>query len=299
MMQFWRNRSRIVSAVLMLSVAGLMLQAAPPADAAGRGGQGGFFDQLISIFAPSAATPAPAPQPAASRRADPLYPYSGASKPAPRQSAVYRTVCVRLCDGYYWPVSEATPESRFRRDSSVCESSCSQEAKLYYAPRGDSDATLLMGLDGKPYTDLATAFLYRKALQPQCQCKPGPWADSEIARHKQYAADAAAKEQQVAMSEPPPTTPTDDAAPLPDTDGQLGNAAAVAADGAITAHADALPAALRPMADPARATPAVVKPRRAAKPNKPVARAQPAYSDPLSFATETVDSASHRYIPLR
>ena len=294
-----------MTALLAVALAGLSLQSVSPAGAASRGGQGGFFADLLSVFAPTAPKPAvAAPQPVSSRHADPLYPYSGAGKAQPRQSPAYRTVCVRLCDGYYWPVSEAATESRFRRDSNTCESSCSQPAKLYYAPQGDSDASQLIGLDGKPYTSLETAFLYRKALQPQCQCKPGPWADSEILRHKLYAATAAANQPQqvaqplqVAVSTPPaqPVAASDDPAPLADTDGQQGNTAAVAADGALTAHADPMPVALRPTADASRPIPAVARPRRLPRPVK----AAQTYSDPLSFSVETIDRTSHRYIPLR
>ena len=283
-----------------VALAGLWLPGVPSADAAARGGPNGFFDQLISIFAPPApAQAAPAPQAVSSHHSDPLFPYSGGQKSAPRQSPAYRTVCVRLCDGYYWPVSDSTTESHFRRDSNTCESSCSQPAKLYYAPHGDSDATQFVGLDGKPYSSLETAFLYRKALQPQCQCKPGPWADSEILRHKTYAAVAAANQaQQVATAtpQPQPVTASDDPAPLPDTDGQQGNVAAVAADGAIAANADPAPVSLRPTADALRPIPAVVKAKRVAKPVKAV---QATYQNPLSFSVETIDRTSHRYIPLR
>lgn len=298
-MSVLHKRPRALTALVAVALAGLSLQSVSPADAASRGGQGGFFADLLSVFAPPAPKPAAAaPQPVSSRRADPLYPYSGAGKAPPRQSPAYRTVCVRLCDGYYWPVSEAATEARFRRDSNVCESSCSQPAKLYYAPHGDSDASQFIGLDGKPYSSLETAFLYRKALQPQCQCKPGPWADSEIQRHKQYALTAAANQpQQVAMSTPQsqPLTPTDDPVPLPDTDGQQGNTAAVAADGALAARADPMPVVLRPTADVSRPIPAVAKARRLPKPVK----AAQSYSDPLSFSVETIDRTSHRYIPRR
>jgi hypothetical protein len=307
-MQAVRKRNPIVLAILSLCIAGLFLQGATPADAAG--GQAGLFDQFLSIFAePARKSATPAPQPVSTPRIggdsrNPMFPYGGSAKPALRRSPVYRTLCVRTCDGFYWPISNAAPESRFRRDRNVCESSCSQEAKLFYAPQGDSDAGQMMGLDGKPYSALANAFLYRKALQPQCQCKPGPWADSEVLRHKQYAAIERSNARQVALNAPTPApvVATEDPAPLPDTDGQLGNVAAIAADGAIAANADPLPAKLRPSVDPASVFPAAVKSKRLLKaPKAPAARKAPTptYSDPLSFSVETVDRGSHRYIPLR
>ena len=297
-MSVLHKRQGVLTALAAVALAGLSLQSASPADAASRGGQGGFFADLLSVFAPPVPKPAVvAPQPVLSRRADPLYPYSGASAAPARQSPAFRTVCVRLCDGYHWPISETTPEARLRRDSNMCQASCMQPARLYYAPQGETDASKLIGLDGKPYTALDTAFLYRKALQPQCGCKPPPWADSEILRHQQYAAAAAASLPQLAMSTPgaQPLTPADDPAPPADTDGQQDNAAAVAADGAVAAHADPMPVVLRPTADASRPIPAVAKVRRLPKPVK----AAQSYSDPLSFSVETIDRTSHRYIPRR
>ena len=45
-----------------------------------------------------------------------------------------RTVCVRLCDGYYWPVSFQTKRSQFQKDARACESSCTGEARLFHYP---------------------------------------------------------------------------------------------------------------------------------------------------------------------
>jgi len=43
----------------------------------------------------------------------------------PEQSTTYRTICVRLCDGYYWPISYATTPESFDRDRQKCESKLS------------------------------------------------------------------------------------------------------------------------------------------------------------------------------
>ncbi len=304
LMMVWRSCTRLAAAAVIALLGVQVLEPASPASAADGRRPAGFFDQLLSIFAPRPAQNQPAPGLVNSRHTsadaadNPMFPYAGGRDSKRRQSAAYRTVCVRLCDGYYWPVSEAATEARFGHDSNTCESSCAQPAKLYYAPRDQSDASELIGLDGKPYAALPNAFLYRKSLQPQCQCKPSPWSDSEVARHQQYAAEARANEQQVAMA----VVPSEDAAPpLP----ALGAAAVVAADGAIAANADTLPLALRPTSDkPPVATPAKLK--RALKPASsllPLALggtllAQPA-TDALSFSVQTIDRSSHRYVPLR
>ena len=44
--------------------------------------------------------------------------------------ATYRTLCVRLCDGYYFPVSFSTLPNHFQRDSELCQSQCAAPAEL-------------------------------------------------------------------------------------------------------------------------------------------------------------------------
>ncbi len=100
---------------------------------------------------------------------------------------VYRTVCVRLCDGYYWPISQATGRDGLDRDSTTCRSSCGQDARLYYLGSRAGDATEMIDLQGRAYTDLPTAFRYRKKLVDGCQCRPEPWSASERERHRRYA----------------------------------------------------------------------------------------------------------------
>ncbi len=44
----------------------------------------------------------------------------------------YRTVCVRTCDGFYYPISPATTPARFGDDEKNCRNSCpAAEAQLY------------------------------------------------------------------------------------------------------------------------------------------------------------------------
>ena len=103
---------------------------------------------------------------------------------------VYRTVCVRLCDGYYWPISQATGRDGLDRDAHTCRSSCGQDSRLYYLGSRAGDAAEMIDLHGRPYTALATAFRYRKKLVDGCQCRPEPWSASEQERHRRYAQDS-------------------------------------------------------------------------------------------------------------
>ncbi len=86
--------------------------------------------------------------------------------------ATYRTLCVRLCDGYYFPVSFSTLPNHFQRDAEACQSKCAAPAELYYYPNpgGSLDQAMSMG-EQKPYTSLRTAFKYRKEFVQGCSCK--------------------------------------------------------------------------------------------------------------------------------
>jgi len=91
---------------------------------------------------------------------------------APLSSATYRTVCVRLCDGYYFPVSFSTLPSHFQQDENVCQSKCAAPVELYYYQNPGSTVDQSVALrTQEPYTTLKTAFRYRKELVPGCSCK--------------------------------------------------------------------------------------------------------------------------------
>lgn len=86
--------------------------------------------------------------------------------------ATYRTLCVRLCDGYYFPVSFSTLPNHFQRDQEACQSKCAAPVELYYYqnPGGAVDQMVAVN-SSEPYTKLGTAFRYRKEYVKGCSCK--------------------------------------------------------------------------------------------------------------------------------
>ena len=86
----------------------------------------------------------------------------------------YRTLCVRLCDGFYFPISFATPEGGLARDAEQCRASCGAEARLFYHLNPGGSVETMMDLTGRAYSALPTAFKYRKSLVTGCQCRPQP-----------------------------------------------------------------------------------------------------------------------------
>src|SRR5262245_54912780 len=86
--------------------------------------------------------------------------------------ATYRTLCVRLCDGYYFPVSFSTLPNHFQRDAQVCQSQCAAPAELYYHQNPGGAVEQMVSANGQlPYTTLKSAFRYRKEFVPGCSCK--------------------------------------------------------------------------------------------------------------------------------
>jgi len=96
-------------------------------------------------------------------------------------SGTYRTVCVRTCDGAYFPISFATSPARFQDDERSCKALCpAAEAVLYAHRNPGEDMNQAVNIGGQPYTSLPNAFRYRNEFNPSCSCKaPGQtWSDA-------------------------------------------------------------------------------------------------------------------------
>jgi uncharacterized protein DUF2865 len=71
--------------------------------------------------------------------------------------------CVRLCDGLYFPIQRHSGVS----SAQTCSSFCPASATKIYNGNGIEHA---VAPDGKRYSELATAFAYRKRIVPGCTC---------------------------------------------------------------------------------------------------------------------------------
>jgi hypothetical protein len=130
---------------------------------AGTPAKAGFFDFLFG-------GPDKGPHPSVSSYADPSAPVS---PPPLGQESVRNDAgstghgvayCVRLCDGQHFPlearVMNATPVEACR---SMCPAS---RTKVFYGAEIDN----AVAKDGARYTDLNTAYIYRKQLVANCTC---------------------------------------------------------------------------------------------------------------------------------
>ena len=93
----------------------------------------------------------------------------------PRLGGEFRTMCVRTCDGYFFPMSNAASVGDFERDQKNCESSCpGTEMQVFYTRGMDDDAgNMTSSVTGQPYSSLPTAYLYKQAnfsRPPTCGC---------------------------------------------------------------------------------------------------------------------------------
>lgn len=93
----------------------------------------------------------------------------------------FRTVCVRSCDGYFFPISFATSPGRFPDDERTCKKLCpAAEVALYTHRNPGEDMNQAVSLSGQPYAQQPNAFKYRTAYDAACSCKaPGQsWAEA-------------------------------------------------------------------------------------------------------------------------
>jgi hypothetical protein len=111
----------------------------------------------------------------------------------PLQAATYRTLCVRLCDGYYFPISFAAPADRLERDGAICASRCGGQGRLFVHASPGGSVEEAEDLQGRPYRQLRTAFRYRTEYVPGCKCQPHPWEADARDRHRGYLLAAAAR----------------------------------------------------------------------------------------------------------
>jgi len=127
--------------------------------AAVQGQQGGFFDRLFGGNTNTG-----------------IY-----STPQGQMGGTFRTLCVRTCDGYYFPISYATTPDRFNDDAQACQRMCpAAQVQLYTYHNPGEEVNQAVSLDGQPYTALPAAFAYRKAIDKSCSCRrPGEsWAEA-------------------------------------------------------------------------------------------------------------------------
>jgi hypothetical protein len=148
---------------------------------------GGFFDQLLG-------------------RGESSEPSSDLANPL-AQTGTVRTVCVRTCDGFYFPISYATNASRFATDEKTCQRMCpAAEVMLFSYPTEGGDVANATSPSGQTYSTLPNAFKYRQAFDAACSCKRAgqSWADALGKDEQVEAGDILVTEDRAKQMAQPP-----------------------------------------------------------------------------------------------
>jgi hypothetical protein len=91
-----------------------------------------------------------------------------------------KAVCVRSCDGSFFPVSYSAGGSRLDDLQDMCRALCpNAEVSLYtYAPSADIETAV--SISGARYVDSPNALKYRKSVDSTCSCRRRgqSWADA-------------------------------------------------------------------------------------------------------------------------
>ena len=88
-----------------------------------------------------------------------------------RNFNTFRTMCVRLSDGYYFPISFSTTQNHFANDERSCMNKCpGSEVALYYHAMPSQNSEEMISYRGKnPYAKLPAAFSYRQKFEAKAQ----------------------------------------------------------------------------------------------------------------------------------
>lgn len=83
-----------------------------------------------------------------------------------------RTVCVRTCDGYHFPINLSARQSTKQDQDEACTALCpGTQMELFYQEEKNNPAeNLISSVSGEPYYSLPNAFAYQESYNPSCAC---------------------------------------------------------------------------------------------------------------------------------
>ncbi|MEM5584131.1 DUF2865 domain-containing protein [Roseibium sp. AS2] len=84
----------------------------------------------------------------------------------------FRTLCVRTCDGYFFPVSFSTGKAQFANDEARCSEICpAARTELYVYRNPGGDQAQMMSLAGDLYSEQPFAHRYKSEFVEGCSCR--------------------------------------------------------------------------------------------------------------------------------
>jgi hypothetical protein len=96
---------------------------------------------------------------------------NAAANPNAGWLAERRTMCVRLCDGYAFPIGRLRDARDLPVHQAACETGCPGAATaLFTLKPGADDVMQAVSVRGHAYASLASALVYRRRQVPACSC---------------------------------------------------------------------------------------------------------------------------------
>ncbi len=190
------RRSLVATALVGLLIGFGMMSATTRVRASERGLLNGLFETIFGAASPAPATIAkPAPRaprryaslpdmrrvaghrfvqrtPRLDVRSTPIR--ARARVGSPTSFAVgTRTVCMRRCDGYIFPLGRLHARADLPVHAAACAAACpNAPTELFTLAPGRGELEQSVALDGRPYLRASTANLYRRTRVENCSCQP-------------------------------------------------------------------------------------------------------------------------------
>ncbi len=136
--------------------------------------QRGFFETLLGVFQPNQNPFAPGQQPPFEE----VRPLDGEDV---RPHGGSQAVCVRSCDGGFFPLTVSARSADPDQLTSLCQALCPNATVSVYTRAPFGDISTAVSLDGgAPYSESPTALKYQKSYDAACTCKPPgqTWAEA-------------------------------------------------------------------------------------------------------------------------
>lgn len=124
-----------------------------------------------------------------------------------------QAVCVRACDGGFFPLSVSARNANLDELASLCRALCPNAEVQLFTKSPAKNIETAISMDGSPYAQLENASKFEKTHDPACGCKPPDksWAEALADAEALIAANnkdtVVTPEQAEQLSRPlPPTT---------------------------------------------------------------------------------------------
>lgn len=179
----------------------------------------GCYDEQPSSFTSTD----PSQEPDMGGTADPFdSPDSQDYRPSPDMpmQGGLRTLCVRTCDGAFFPISSNATPLDFRAQAAQCERMCpgTQTELFYHSLQGQESSDMVSAKTGEPYASMPTAFAYRNnagtSRSPSCSCNMAAYHD-EMKKQENQAKASQSTPSQDMSSITTITSPKSDTMPKP------------------------------------------------------------------------------------